>query len=325
MSASSDAFERSIHRIHELIEQPGTEVTWDDRVPDPDNPNQQRQIDISIRRDGFLTLVECRLHQARQDVKWVEELIGRRASLSADGVIAVSESGFTEGAVKKAHRFGIVLRDLRDLTSNEVSEWGRSHTTLLYFYTYTDVDLTLNFEGCTFGPGEADAIAQAFRTSPHAASIFNAVADQADARKLLYGQAFGLEEPFAYTLQRSNFRLAGRLVSTVKIAGKISLIEREIEGLAVRAYGSPEVECMGRDVFVERFALGETGVVHDGATVAFILDASQFEMPPLSQIRYVRLKGSVENGIASFEILGIEQFQVAPGAVNLTLLAAAAA
>jgi hypothetical protein len=320
VSASSDAFERSIHRIHELIEQPGTEVTWDDRVPDPDNPSRQRQIDISIRRDGRLTLVECRLHQARQDVKWIEELVRRRASLNADGVIAVSESGFTEGAIKKARRFGIVLRDLRDLTSSEVSESGRSHVTLLYFYTYTDVELTLTFQSSGFVMEEANALAEAFRKSREAAAIFDTVADQADTRKLLYRQAFDLAEPFEYTLQTKDFLLAGRLVSTAKIAGRISLVEHEVDGLAVRAYGSPETDGMSRDVFVERFALGETGVVHDGGAVSFIVDVSSFEMPPLSQLRYVRLKGSVENDMASFEVVGIERFQVATGPFNLSLV-----
>src|ERR1700691_3202238 len=103
--------ERQVERIHQLIEVEGSVVTWNDRVPDPDNPRQSRQIDISIRRDGALTLVECRLHKEPQDVTWIEQLIGRRISLRADAVIAVSASGFTETAEEKAKRHGIILRD----------------------------------------------------------------------------------------------------------------------------------------------------------------------------------------------------------------------
>src|SRR5262249_26261467 len=112
MPSTPEAFEQQISRIHELLESSGADVTWNDHISDPDNASQPRQIDITIRRDGRLTLVECRLHRARQGVKWIEELIGRRMSLAADSIIAVSASGFTKGALKKAARFGIILRDL---------------------------------------------------------------------------------------------------------------------------------------------------------------------------------------------------------------------
>ena len=320
MSTSSAVFEKFVHRIHELIEQPGTEVTWDDRVSDPDNPRQQRQIDISIRRNGRLTLVECRLHRARQDVKWIEELIGRRASLNADGLIAVSDSGFTEGAIKKARRFGVVLRDLKDLTDSEVLEWGRSHTALLYFYVYTDVGLTLTLEEPEFVKQDAEKLAEAFRFSPNAAAIFNAVADQIDTRQLLPRRAFDLAEAFEYALQREEFVLAGRQVSTIKIAGRVSLIEREMDCFAVRAYGSPETYGVNRDVFVEQFAHGETSVVHNGTTVSFVVDVSSLQMPPLSQLRFVRLKGKVETEMAFLEIVGVERFRISPGALSLTFV-----
>jgi hypothetical protein len=61
MSKESDAFEQRIHRIHELIDGTDAEVTWNDRIPDPDNPKRSRQIDITIKRGATLTLVECRI------------------------------------------------------------------------------------------------------------------------------------------------------------------------------------------------------------------------------------------------------------------------
>jgi len=60
MSKESDAFGQRIHRIHELIDGTDAVVTWNDRIPDPDNPKRSRQIDITIRRRDSLTLVECR-------------------------------------------------------------------------------------------------------------------------------------------------------------------------------------------------------------------------------------------------------------------------
>ena len=94
--------ERQIELIHQLLESEGSIVKWDDHIPDPDNPSQSRQIDVSIRRDGSLTLIECRLHKEPQDVTWIEELIGRRASLKADAVVAVSASGFMRRSKRSA-------------------------------------------------------------------------------------------------------------------------------------------------------------------------------------------------------------------------------
>lgn len=141
----SETFERQIHRIHELLDDSEAVVTWNDHIPDPDNPSQARQIDITIERNRKLTIVECRRHQSAQDVQWIEELIGRRASLRAHGVIAVSSSGFTAGAVKKASVHGVILRDLRELTEAEVKDWGKQVALTLYFYQYFDLELSLCF------------------------------------------------------------------------------------------------------------------------------------------------------------------------------------
>jgi hypothetical protein len=116
-----DALERQVHRIHELLVRSQADVTWNDHVPDPDNPEQLRQIDITIRREGKLTLIECRLSPRRQNVKWVEELMGRRQSLMAAEIIGVASAGFTAGAQKKAARFGVRLRDFEQLSDEEIT------------------------------------------------------------------------------------------------------------------------------------------------------------------------------------------------------------
>jgi hypothetical protein len=134
-----DQFERQIERIHKLVEQEPSQVTWNDRRPDPDNPSQLRQIDITIQREGRTTHVECRIHKTPQDVQWIEELIGRRLSLRADAVIAVSSSGFTDGAIRKAEQFNIPLRTLQELTDEEIRFWGLATSAKAIFYEFTDV------------------------------------------------------------------------------------------------------------------------------------------------------------------------------------------
>jgi len=42
MERPSDAFEQQIQRIYELLLGSGAEVTWDDHIPDPDNPSHAR-------------------------------------------------------------------------------------------------------------------------------------------------------------------------------------------------------------------------------------------------------------------------------------------
>jgi hypothetical protein len=139
-------FERLIERIYKLLLNSCVEVKWNDNIPDPDNPKQGRQIDITIRTDGLITHVECRSHQDPQDVKWVEELIGRKISLQSDMMIDVSNSGFTEGAIKKANRYGIILRDLKQLTENEVREWGKKSKVKLTYYGFKNIGLRLLFK-----------------------------------------------------------------------------------------------------------------------------------------------------------------------------------
>jgi hypothetical protein len=118
-------FERWIYRIEEMLADDIASVEWDAHIPDPDNPSQLRQVDILIEREGLRTLVECRHHAVPQDVTWIEELYGRRASLRADAAIAVSSSGFSEGALRKADALGIGAREFRELTESEILDWGR--------------------------------------------------------------------------------------------------------------------------------------------------------------------------------------------------------
>jgi hypothetical protein len=136
----SEKLERQIHRIHELLEGSNVDVTWNDRIPDPDNPVQLRQIHVTIH-ELAATTIECRLSRRAQDVKWIEELIGRRQSLGAHTVIAVASAGFTAGAKRKASRYGVLLRDLCALTEHEIASWGDQVTLIIYYYQYSDLTL----------------------------------------------------------------------------------------------------------------------------------------------------------------------------------------
>jgi hypothetical protein len=145
----SREFEHQIERIHQLLEEEPSNVTWNDKIPDPDNPTQLRQIDITIERNGTIIHVECRIHKSPQDVTWIEELIGRRCSLRADAIIAVSSSGFTDGAIKKAAQFDIHIRTLQTLADEEIRLWGNMARPTLVFYEFTENMLYFTLSYCS--------------------------------------------------------------------------------------------------------------------------------------------------------------------------------
>ena len=144
MSKASE-FEKQISRIYKLLVNNYAEVTWNDKLPDPDNPKQPRQIDITIKNGSKITHVECRSHKNPQNTKWIEELIGRKISLEADTMIAVSDSGFTKGAILKAKKYGIFLRNLSEITIDEVSIWGRITAISIHYYVLSNISFRFTF------------------------------------------------------------------------------------------------------------------------------------------------------------------------------------
>lgn len=86
-----------------------------------------REVDVSIRvsvgTHNFLTVIECRDRTETQDVTWIEQIITKTKDIKANKVIAVSTSGFTEGAKLKAEHNNIILRTLEEFDANETIEW----------------------------------------------------------------------------------------------------------------------------------------------------------------------------------------------------------
>lgn len=306
----SEAFEQQIHRIHELLEGSEASVTWNDHIPDPDNPSRSRQIDITIRRNGNLTMVECRQHQSPQDVQWIEELIGRRASLRADSAIAVSSSGFTSGALKKAIAHGIILRDLRELSEREVEKWGERVALTLYFYQYSDLEVSLCFDQESLRKLQTDAVMSELKTHPAMQSLFNAAAQQLGALNLISDEHKGLTVTFDLRLELSEFRVCGERVIEVDFRGKARLISQQVASPAVVAYGAPSDSPGERNANVEKFSLGETSIVHEADRLSLFLDVSQQEMPPFCQFRFFRLQHENEMDYASVEFVGLQKLWV---------------
>jgi hypothetical protein len=315
----SEAFEQQIRRIYELLLDSAAEVTWNDHIPDPDNPAQRRQIDLTIERGGKLTLVECRKHKSRQDVQWIEELIGRRMSLGADALIAVSDSGFTTGALKKAKAYGVIPRDLSQLTDPEIKSWGRQVALTLFFYEYSDLEVSLLFKRESIRKVDEDTVKSEFRCHPGMQSLFNAAAQELGKFNLVADEHASLAAPFAVRLQLAGLSLSGESVIGVDFRGNAHLVSRTVSSSAVFAYGEPSPNPEQEDATLEMFPLGETSIIHDKSRISVLIDISQLEMPPFCQFRFFRVTGEEEMDHQTIELVGLDKLWVSRGSMTINI------
>jgi hypothetical protein len=313
-----EALERQVHRIHELLVRSHENVTWNDHIPDPDNPEQLRQIDVTIRRNGELTIIECRLSRRRQDVKWVEELIGRRESLGAQEIIGVASAGFTEGAKKKAGRYGVRLRDLKQLSDEEIANWGRRVVLTIYYYQYSEAVLALGFADSSIPNIDVEAVRRELRSHPVLQSVFNAAASQLDTLKLLPANDTRTIRVHL-VMKPCGVVLGGEPLLEIGIECLARLVAQPIDSPGVFGYGQPDEAAAHREAAVERFAFGETSIVHKEDRIAVDIDLSSVKLPPLSQIRYFRTTSADELDYESFAITQPQNLYVTDGPIEANI------
>jgi hypothetical protein len=156
MHKDAKEFEAFVERIYQTLS-PNVIVKIDEKIQDPDVKGRMRQVDVALYGDDFCVFVECRKHTARQDVKWVEELIGRKRSLRPDLMIGVSASGFTKTAIKKAEAHGIILRCVREVTDSEIMSWSERFSVEYRFARFLSVSVGLK------APSKTSLLIQAFK------------------------------------------------------------------------------------------------------------------------------------------------------------------
>jgi len=275
---ASEIFEQQIERIHALLEESDASVTWNDRVSDPDNPDQARQIDISIERAGKVTHVECRIHKSPQDVKWIEELIGRRASLRIDTIIAVSSCGFTDGAVKKATKFDVPLRALQDVTEEEIRAWDSATGAKTIFYEFTDTVFSFNLPSSTRLPWPA-TISTNDGGPVNWREAFKLVMDHVHEDKELDNCTKHLTtEIFAPLL------VSGIQPTKMELSSNIPRVTRELPLHAILKYiGINDTVTSVARVF--KYDQGAIEVLETSDEVAFVLDMTSF-VPPANCLFY---------------------------------------
>lgn len=284
MTTISDKLEQHIERIHSLIEQPGSVITWNDRLPDPDNPRQPRQIDITIRRDEALTIVECRLHNRAQDVNWIEELIGRRTSLKADAVIAVSYAGFTKGAIAKAKHYGIILRDFKSLTQEEIQKWGYKTKLWISYHNFSNMVMTFVFDMSAANKVTAQ---HAFNYLTANKVRFNEIIE------VLVGEVDRMNigstpTPLIARIDLNReINIAGYRLKNIFIKTDYRAMDREANVCSVVAYDAPDVDPLDREVVIEHVGIPDFEITQSSNSVSVAVDLSKISVPLNSRIRNV--------------------------------------
>lgn len=307
MSKDSDNFEKQIKRIHDLIEQPDSEIIWNDRILDPDNPKQSRQIDVSIKREGALTLVECRFHNKPQDVKWVEELIGRKISLQADALIAVSVSGYTKGAINKARAHGIILRDVISLTEEEIRNWGKKTCVSVTFYKYEKITMIFVFDKKIETEISLHHIESLFKENPaDIISLFNHISDgveKANSDLVPCHLKIGLSS--------QKLRINKRPIKSIKFSGNFEQITKQFETPSVVAYDSPKSGALERNVYIEQVDQGQFEIMQSSDVFSVAIDLSKLKVPLNCHFRSVNCLFTKQMTLDSFYLVGPPKFSVA--------------
>jgi hypothetical protein len=70
-------------------------------------------------------LIECRDRPSEgpAPAEWIEQLVGRLQRFNFNKVMAVSSTGFSDGAIEEARRTGIDIRAMHSLTYESVMDW----------------------------------------------------------------------------------------------------------------------------------------------------------------------------------------------------------
>lgn len=301
MSTPGQGLEHLVTRIHKLLEPAQAKVIWNKRVQDPDT-GRLRQVDIMIERDGKQTHIECRDQERPQGIAWIEELIGRRASLRADAVIGVSSSGFTATAMSKAKKFGIFVRDFRELADHEIEQWGCTSRFEIEFIRFSDLGITalVSPEGLRRISSHPKLSLREDPTDP-VLLIVNALINKAS-------DSFRTNQ---YTTIRAklvqpNLLADGFPIETTEITLRGHLVEKRVDLVTVSAYRDSTPLSPRPRAVVERHEMGETKVIRSPTAASVILDVTQVAVPRNHYLHTVKIDFGHDID-ADFEIIGWNQ------------------
>lgn len=126
MSRKGKDFEKLVALLEESLTPQGITVTSPEYFTGKQSLSR-REVDITLRStigsSQILVIVECRERDGTEDVRWVEEVIGKIPDIGADKAVIVSSDGFSKGAINLAKAQGIEIRTLQEVDPSEFSSW----------------------------------------------------------------------------------------------------------------------------------------------------------------------------------------------------------
>lgn len=295
-------FEKQIARILRALEERKVEVKWNDRFPDPDNPSQIRQVDISIRDGHHLTIAECRLHSRAQDVKWIEELYGRKISLNADAIIGVSSSGYTKGAVEKARRLGVFLRHLSELSDVEIANWGRRTKARIAYVKFNHVRICIIADDLLAVRSQAS---NSLRSLGHEDPVKSALNNSA----IKLCNIGAPEGPFTMQIFFSHTFLGTFQVSEAVLQASWNWVFEDVLLPTVLEFKN-SIEADGQPVVVEKNEFSRSEVHHRPNGAFALIDVSTAAPEDCCFLRDVKIIPGAGVAITSLGVLGIGESSV---------------
>lgn len=295
MTSASDAFEQLNARIARLVHGHGTTVEWDARIPDPDDPNTQRQIDVLIQAsDRRKTSVECRHRSVAQSVMWIEELVGRKESLRLDGMIAVSVAGFSSLARKKAKRFGIILYDFEKLTDEEIASWSKGTRVETRFVQFDELTIVAGVHHDNEGLLSDSPVLRHQEKDGYAI-----VMDKLREDVLAYpGQRR------ERSISPDGFEIDGIPLTILSCTFVGHVVSAKAPCLSVTKFGTPGTAVELRDVAVESFEHSVPEVVRRGSDAYLIIDVSKLSAPADSIVHEFRVIFPECTTVQHYELVG---------------------
>lgn len=139
------ALELLVKRIKEH-QSPEAKINSPEFVPDKDT-GQLREVDVGLHvvvgGKPLFIAIECRDRGAAQSVEWIEQLISKKNSISADVLVAVTSSKFSGPAKLKALRHGVLLARVTKKLPNELLKLTSSFFVTLEYLAPTIVRVEL--------------------------------------------------------------------------------------------------------------------------------------------------------------------------------------
>ena len=197
-------FEEIIARLEQALHPSGFIVQSPDKLLDKVT-GELREVDVSIRNSReksqpVVLIIECRDRVAVQDVLWIEQLVTKQKDIEIPKIIAVSSSGFSSSAMKKAEFHKIETRSTKEVTLKDFAGWlGLDSLTLYEEHWWVD-DIEIELYGAPSNTQPSEMVQLKIQEQKKYAPVFVRVSD---------GVALTLDEIITVWEKKNGSRFSG--------------------------------------------------------------------------------------------------------------------